>query len=58
MPFIAPFDKHNKRNEIVHIIGMTQLTKLSALGFSMFLNYPVVSILFQRSFNCVGRGIT
>ena len=54
---MTPFDKHNKCSEIIQKVGMTQLTKLSSLGFSVFLSYPVVSIVFQRSFNIVERGI-
>ena len=55
---VTPLERHYKCNEIIQIVGMTQLTKFSSLGLSVFLNHQVVSILFQRYFNCVERGIT
>ena len=54
---MAPLERHYKCNEIIQIVCMTQLTKFSSLGLSVFLNHPVVSLLSQRSFNCVERGI-
>ena len=55
---VTPVERHHKCSEKIQIVCMTQLTTFSSLGLSVFLSHPVVSLLFQRSFNCVERGIT